>query len=560
MSNDDSEIIKSVLDELECERNRRAELEMELYSMRNKLESSCAIIEPLDLVNRNLRYKEEEKDDSPLIISHMMNILFEQHDSTYVQNRSLHTLLRKFFGDLYDSIMKYTEQSTKSLEDREKIITMATQKVVMGLEQTPQSRLIKSEYDIESVKIVLEEVAQGFCVQLNGKRTYNDENDNHPKMTAEINGLKELLKTMLSDNDAVLRSSQNESGTLPLFITRLLEILPWDDRIESYISAYEKVHQWQRFDLKNRCWADRIRMFPTEFISMPIHNLNTINDFGVTNVEPNQLKIPIKGIQHAIDTFGLSGRLLTNSSCDRILDLTNGYPLPESGTWEWVGNWSIDGFTNTSNCESLGWKYASDIQTLVNGGGSTVCEDSKVTPFRRRTWQRLRVLIAYPGISRGTEQMLKMHAHNAKLSLAVAKLQDQVNSMHNRLMEKDEELEKTLKESNEQMEIIQKFVNEKKSLASATNAFDSPTQVMDKYSDSQHRKPLLKLDDNVCDTSDGVIDMSIKSTDECMNEVSMDMNSQGSTNLEKSFIHGAMKLQLHPEHFIGSVISTFQKR
>lgn len=69
--------------------------------------------------------------------------------------------------------------------------------------------------------------------------------------------------------------------------------------------------------------------------------------------------------------------------------------------------------------------------------------------------------------------MLKMHAHNSKLTLAVARLQDQVNSMQNKLIEKDEELEKALIESKERFEIIQKFMNGKNSSLDA-NGTDSP--------------------------------------------------------------------------------------
>lgn len=39
--------------------------------------------------------------------------------------------------------------------------------------------------------------------------------------------------------------------------------------------------------------------------------------------------------------------------------------------------------------------------------------------------------------------MLKMNAHNSKLTLALTKLHDQVNDMQNALMQKEEELERT---------------------------------------------------------------------------------------------------------------------
>jgi hypothetical protein len=552
MSHDDFHVLQSVLDELDRERNKRAEVEMELYALRNKLETSYGIMEPIESDNRNLLYAEEEKDDSPLVISHIMNMLFKEHDSKNIPKRSLSSLLKKFFGDLYDSMMNYAERNTETLKHREKLIKDSIQTVLRALDKTPSSHILRYDYPIESIKTVLENVAQDFCVRLEGDRcACNDENDNFFRLTTEINGLKDLLNTIVSDNNAVLRSSQNERGTLPLFVTRLLEIMPWDDRIESYISGYEKVHQWQCFDPRNHSWSDRIRLFPIKFSSLPIHKMNTQEELIVPNKEPNQLTSPLKGIQHAFDALGLSGRLLTNMTCDRILDLTNGYSLPQRGTWEWIGNWTIDGSATTSNSEDIGWNYATDIQTLINGGGSTELENSNEISFRRRTWYRLRVLVAYPGVSRGTEQMLKMHAHNAKLTLAVAKLQDQVNSMQNKLIEKDEELEKALIESKEHFEIIQKFVNEKKS---SLDTSDSPKNI-EIDPDSRHRKALLCLNDNEHDALNDLIGSCTASINARINEVPLDMNSHESPSFDKGLIHGARKLQIHAENFIGTATS-----
>lgn len=150
--------------------------------------------------------------------------------------------------------------------------------------------------------------------------------------------------------------------------------------------------KWQCFDQRVNTWSDRIRLFPIEFSSLPIHKMNTQEEWIVSNQEPNQLKFPLKGIQHAFDALGLSGRLLTNMACDRILELTNGYSLPQRGTWEWIDNWTIDGSVTTSNSEDIGWSYAADIQTLINGGGSIELENSNGILFRIRTWYRLRVL------------------------------------------------------------------------------------------------------------------------------------------------------------------------
>lgn len=129
MSRDDFHVLQSVLDELDSERNKRAEVEMELYALRNKLETSYGIMEPMDSENRNLIYAEEEKDDSQLVISHIMNMLFKQYDSKNIPKRSLLSLLNKFFGDLYDSIITYAELSTETLKHRENLIKYSAQKV-----------------------------------------------------------------------------------------------------------------------------------------------------------------------------------------------------------------------------------------------------------------------------------------------------------------------------------------------------------------------------------------------------------------------------------------------
>lgn len=175
-------------------------------------------------------------------------------------------------------------------------------------------------------------------------------------------------------------------------------------------------------------------MFPQQFSALRQNSMEDLASCSETS--------PVKKLQRVFDPVPINGLLLTNSTCTEILDLTNGYPLPSTGTWEWVGNWTLKIMSNDC-CDDEGWTYANEINSLVTWKRDAFFRSrGTLNKYRRRIYHRQRVLLSYHGISERTRQILLMNAHNAKLSLSVSKLNEQINSMQNKLMEKEEEIDK----------------------------------------------------------------------------------------------------------------------
>jgi len=253
---------------------------------------------------------------------------------------------------------------------------------------------------------------------------------------------------------------------------------------------------------------------------------------------PNTLEKGVRHIQRALESnITKECILLTDIHCSHILDLRHGYPLPTQGTWEWIGGWIIEechddgagitgedwknGGNNSNSCNTNidrgedtdqeeeeedvdtttsggvgtgkgGWSYTqhlpfptpsttSDPNILSSKPSSSSSSSSKgkakpYTLFRHRSWKRIRVLTSYPGISPTNTFLLKQHAHSAKLTLSVDKLNRQVMSMQNQLMESEskriEELENMRKELDKVRKEMKdtKVENTKRDRSSSTTA------------------------------------------------------------------------------------------
>jgi len=160
---------------------------------------------------------------------------------------------------------------------------------------------------------------------------------------------------------------------------------------------------------------------------------------------------------------------LTDATCAQILNLKNGYPLPTNGTWEWIGGWALKDMPESNDTE--GWSYADDYKDLMaemglecynTPGKQSVNNDIPIRCFRRRTFERQRVLTSYPGVSQITKKMLSMHAQNAKLTRCVSKLNDQVLSMQHKLEQKEAEVYKKTAQLTSQLSLAEHLVEEER--------------------------------------------------------------------------------------------------
>jgi hypothetical protein len=161
---------------------------------------------------------------------------------------------------------------------------------------------------------------------------------------------------------------------------------------------------------------------------------------------------------------GVKNRVLTNEHMTALYDIDAGYPLPKNGgVWEWVGGWRIgkrskkafvvepdseDGTSSSvqkPDCDEEGWSYVHEPQHFLVDNADLVWENpgvefastptrknegsSRIIPkriYRRRRWTRQRILVDYLYASKSTQQYLKLLVENARLSMTVGKISDQL--------------------------------------------------------------------------------------------------------------------------------------
>lgn len=168
----------------------------------------------------------------------------------------------------------------------------------------------------------------------------------------------------------------------------------------------------------------------------------------------------------------------------------------DGGTWEWLGSWRISkhetaisasnlvAATTTeaeleaqkrSDCDEQGWSYVVEPQDFLLGlpdmiwdnageddatetqsaatdsttfkanksSGAASSSNNTTMPkrtFRRRRWIRQRILVDYPHASESTRQYLLLLRENARLSAAASKISDQLVETKTALTESEEKL------------------------------------------------------------------------------------------------------------------------
>ena len=277
----------------------------------------------------------------------------------------------------------------------------------------------------------------------------------------------DMVESLTADScDAVLYASSRseEESTLSLHDIRLLEIMPWDERVRDVAEVLEEVYEWQVYDSTEGRWTNRTEMFPDDFRSLPVHKPCPAGTTTAAAANSSDNTSPQQNFQ---------GFVLTDRNCTRILDLEGGYPLPSAGsTWRWIGGWRVElQHPCGTPCDEGGWTYCNLPQLLVSNAPGAVFGSpsppsltdaghttrssivdgynsnlSANTPhpsppklqFRRRRWTRLRVLLSYPSISARTEACLDLLAENAILDLKAAKMEDYAHRMVDVARGKDE--------------------------------------------------------------------------------------------------------------------------
>lgn len=240
------------------------------------------------------------------------------------------------------------------------------------------------------------------------------------------------------------------TSTLPQYVVRLLEVVPWTPEAQEHVFARENIFEWQFYDVHEQQWTSNLRHFPLFFRSLSV----------VGPDDGKEIADGIKDKDRGLLLFGAGGRknnpaapsqqgVLTNEQMTRILNLENGYPPPDDGgTWEWIGGWRLANHVSTHNgsselldsCDEDGWSYAQEAEQFIVNPAEWVWDDrgdSEETKLdgnkvdyrrnlRRRMWTRKRVLVDYPLASESTKQFLKLLADNARLTAETLTLSDQL--------------------------------------------------------------------------------------------------------------------------------------
>ncbi|KAI2488927.1 hypothetical protein MHU86_25981 [Fragilaria crotonensis] len=277
-------------------------------------------------------------------------------------------------------------------------------------------------------------------------------------MQTERDGFKELVEALTEDNDAVTVAMESRENTLPLHVIRMLEIMPYDPRAVQSAKAEEEVYEWQVY--KGSGWTGLIWNFPPSFRKLPI--VQPRHGAPVEDARSIQLfpELPPKQT------------VLTDAAVTKIIKVDRGYSLPQNGgTWEWVSGWRVDkhvGGTDESNprsrvdCDEDGWSYGEAVEHFITSPAELCWENADVSnnvarrPFRRRRWARQRALRSYPCASNNTLQFLRILAENARLSVTVTKLTDQLVATKNKLTENEDVLVSTKDKHKMEVESLKK--------------------------------------------------------------------------------------------------------
>ncbi|KAG7344173.1 hypothetical protein IV203_022181 [Nitzschia inconspicua] len=330
----------------------------------------------------------------------------------------------------YTSDYQSEDSSSPTIENNRRSSFLEQEEGVLRdvLEELDRERHKRAELEAQ-VRVLQEELHSQR--RKNSKSTKTSVRD-YTQIVTERDGYKEILDALTQDRPAFATAIQQENKvstqpnnnntnatTLPIHIIRLLEVMPWDSRAQQYIFGLEQLYEWQIYGADKKWKGKDLRQFPTFFKTLPI----VVPTPGKTVNEIPKSSLPFGGIAPPKQC------VLTNVEVNTILNIDQGYPLPEDGGgWTWVGPWRVEKNTHT---DEQGWMYSNDVQVLADP--KTYYNEFRLPQKgqpnimkRRRKWTRLRVLIDYPYASNMTREYLKMVAEKATLEVNVDKLSGQL--------------------------------------------------------------------------------------------------------------------------------------
>jgi hypothetical protein len=129
------------------------------------------------------------------------------------------------------------------------------------------------------------------------------------------------------------------------------------------------------------------------------------------------------------------------------------------------------------DCDEHGWSYAREPQHFVvnptklvwdHDGKESTLNSHPQRRFRRRKWTRLRVLVDYPFASERTQNYLKLLAENTRLSVVSSKISDQLVETKMTLTETEQALMRFKEETTRQIGAIETDLQHKNELLKAT--------------------------------------------------------------------------------------------
>ncbi len=543
-------VLKDILDQLEKERIKRAEVEAELYTFKKRVEeenekhnnqskqnsiagndkddiSTTTNIEELSLLLPFTCYKLDEVDRIHKV-NEMMKEFTSIQDFKKRSKRTLSIHLTKLFTDIQDVLLEgcvYNNNIVTNPKQKELRIKDEISKVITTLNKQSSTIIwnFNGQDSLDLLKQILHKHTLEFVrslERLSGIERMKEIEAEMERMKNELitlrienDGYLELIHALSPNNNAMVVALNDDSNTLPLQVIQLLELMPWDERVPLHIKDFDTYYQWQVYDTKKKTWVDKIDLFP--------------NDEHCSLVP----KLGDKASKYQMENQTLPTK---------------------KGTWQWIGNWTIDGIphhhTTTSDSE-FGWIYADKPEYIksniegqcFNEANSKESESTTIITrkYRRRRWKRQRVLISYPGISRRSTQFLHVHAENAKLSLSVEKLHDQVFQLQNQLNEKEEDLDKTTVELLSQLTVLE--LENDKNVSELTKKSKECNELKKK----SETKTLINQADDDIKESDGLSKKHDYFTSPIKSWGSKESNNSSNSQQDNRGLSSFFKFQVH---------------
>ena len=395
----EEDVLRDVLDELDRERTRRAELEA------------------------NMRQMAEENE---VLRSSYQNALSRQNDQ------------QETIAKLRSEVAAFAKTETN--ENKE-----VTNRAFMAMET-----------QVREFQALIDELTKG-----------------KPAIAAAADGSVTPAETNTTRTPSKRPTARQhpKASTLPLYVVRLLEILPWTPHAQQHVFFREEIFEWQFYDVREKQWISNVRCFPQFFKSLPI-----VRPKVGKGVIGDNTKDKDRGL--LLFLAGGSGKnnpaapskhgVLTDEQMTQLLSIEEGFPLPEDGgTWEWIGGWSIEKRVSSQSsslksikqrvdCDEYGWSYAQEAQFFKenptewvwdNPGDDQPNMGGFPRKLRRRKWTRRRVLVDYPYASEQTKEYLKLLAENARLTFTSNKISDQLVETKTALTDNEEVLMKEKSEA-----------------------------------------------------------------------------------------------------------------